>query len=352
VVTLQDLAGRDQLEPIVTQTFRVNFASVTDMQAVIASMLTERGNAQPYPAQNTLVVNDVPRVLTAVGELIQGLDTRTPSVSISARINFVNRTELQEAGVIYDLKDSAGNQLNTLTPGGVDRNGDGIISQDEVVEVGTNVVSLGGNSIAALGNANQRVASPSLQFLGTVLLGRRTLITFLEALQSVNLSDVEARPQVTVLDNVQAEIVVGEQTPLRVIDAGADAQQGDGAGGGVAAATATTQIVETGIILRVTPHVVADGLIWMEIHAERSGVVPDPDLGPTFDQQRVVTRAIVADGATAVMGGLTVTEITEVRSGIPLLQELPLVGRLFRATREQTIQRDLVILVTPQIIRN
>jgi type IV pilus assembly protein PilQ len=352
VVTLADQAGRDALEPMVTQTFRVSFANVSEMATAVGAMLTDRGTATPYPANNTLIVNDVSRVLTAVTQLIEGLDTRTPSVAISASIHLVNRTDLQEAGLIYDLKDSAGNQLNPLTPGGIDRNGDGVIAQDEIVPVGTNVISLGGSSIALLGNANQRVASPSLQFLGSVLLGRRTLITFLEALQSVNLSAVEARPQVTVMDNQLANLSVGERTPLRVIDAGADQAAGGEASGGLSAATATTELVETGIILRVTPHVVAGGLIWMEIHAERSGVVPDPELGPSFPSQLVDTRVIVADGATAVMGGLTVTEENEVRSGIPLLQELPIIGRLFRTTRLQTIQRDLVILVTPRIVPN
>jgi type IV pilus assembly protein PilQ len=263
----------------------------------------------------------------------------------------VNRTDLQEFGVTYDFKDSRGNQLNQLTPGGIDLDGDGRIdpdpSGDEFVAVGTNVISLGGNSIAALGNANQRVVGPSLQLLTSLILGRHTLIAFVEALQSVNLSDVQASPQVTVLDNRQARILVGERTPIRVIDAA-----GGQAGQGGQFAQATVQIEETGIILEVTPHVTAGNLIWMDLRAERSGLeIAEADIGFIFNTQLANTHVLVADGETVVIGGLTVTERTEVRAGIPLLQSLPLVGRFFRLTREQRTQRDLMILVTPQINR-
>jgi type IV pilus assembly protein PilQ len=263
---------------------------------------------------------------------------------------FVNRTDLQEFGVVYELKDSRGNQLNEVAPGGIDTDGDGRITEEEFVDIGTNVVSLGGNSIAALGNANQRVVGPSLRFLTTLIVGRHTLVSFVEALQSVNLSDVQAAPQVRVLDNQQARILVGERTPIRVLDAG---------GGGVAPgqpggqfAQATVQIEETGIILEVTPHVTAGDLIWMDLRAERSGIeIAEADLGFIFNTQEATTRVLVADGETVVIGGLTVTERTEVRTGIPLLQNLPLMGRFFRLTREQRVQRDLMILVTPQINR-
>ena len=112
------------------------------------------------------------------------------------------------------------------------------------------------------------------------------------------------------------------------------------------------EIVETGIILEVTPHLTAEDLIRMEVYAERSGVeLGAVDLGPLFNTQNARTRVLASDGETMVIGGLTVTERTEVRAGIPILQDLPLVGRLFRLTREQTIQRDLMILLTPQINR-
>ncbi len=342
---LEDLTAREDVEQLTTRPFRVNYANASELQSSVESLLSDRGRISVSGSTNSLVVTDIPRVLDAVEELVEGLDLQTPEITISARIIFVNRTDLAELGVTYDLKDSRGNQLNTLTPG---QTGDAGAGTDETVPVGTNVVSLGGNSIAALGNANSRVVSPSLQFLTSLVLGRHTLISFVEALESRSLSEVQAAPQVRVLDNQQARILVGERTPIRVIDA---AGGGPGLQDG-AFPQATVQIEETGILLEVTPHVTAGDLILMELRAERSGLeIREADLGFVFNTQEAVTRVLVEDGETVVIGGLTVTERDEFRIGMPLLMELPLLGRFFRHSRTDTIQRDLMILVTPQINR-
>jgi len=292
-----------------------------------------------------LVVSDIARVQDAVAELLQQLDVETPQVSISAKIIFVNRTDLNELGVTYELKDSRGNQFNALSSGLADLNGDGVL---EEVAQGTSVIALGGNSVAALGNATSRVAGPTLQLLTSLVVGRHQLIGFIDALQSVNLSDIQATPQITTLDNQPAEILVGELTPIRIVDAGAG---GGGAGAGFP--TATVQQQETGIILRTTPHVTADGHILLEVEAERSAAeLAESDAGFIFRTQRAQSRVLVQDGETVVMGGMVQSERTEVVSGIPLLMDLPVIGRLFRVRREQDIQRDLLILITPTIVRS
>ena len=118
----------------------------------------------------------------------------------------------------------------------------------------------------------------------------------LNALEQKQLADVQAEPQTTVLNNLPAEIFVGERTPIRVLDVGADQAQ----------ATATVQLIETGIILDVTPHITPTGKVLMELHAERSGVaVNDPAMGVTFNTQRARTQILVNNGETAVIGGLT-----------------------------------------------
>ena len=351
VNTLGELADREVVEPVQVRSFRLNFVDAFDLEASIATLLSDRGQVSVSASANSLVVTDVPRVVDSVEQLLQGLDLRRPQITISSRIIFIDRTDLEEFGVVYDLKDSRGNQLNQLTPGAIDRDNDGLISEEEEVDIGTNVVSLGGNSIAALGNANSRVVNPSIQFLTSLILGRHTLIGFVEALESVNLSDVQAAPQVTTLDNETASILVGERTPIRVIDASGGGAAGQAGGGGFP--QATVQIEETGIILEVTPHLTAGNLIRMQIRAERSGLqLLDSDLGVNFNVQEAETSMLVEDGETAVIGGLTVTETTETTAGIPLLQSLPLLGRFFQVTREDTSQRDLMILVTPQIQRN
>jgi type II secretory pathway component GspD/PulD (secretin) len=161
----------------------------------------------------------------------------------------------------------------------------------------------------------------------------------------------------TVMDNEPARIVVGELTPIRVIDASAGGGGAGGAaagGGGTGAAgmpVAAVEIQETGIILQTTPHVAGDQIM-LELLAERSAPqLAASDAGVTFTTQNATTRVKVRDGQTVVIGGLMVTENTEFRAGIPLLMDLPLIGKLFRINRQAVAQRDLIILVTPHIVR-
>lgn len=355
VDNIENLSQRETIEALVTRPFRVNYAAAEELSQSISGLLSERGRVTVGSGTNTVIVTDVPRVLDAVEDLIGQLDVRTPMVNISAKIIFVNRTDLDEFGITYDLKDSRGNQLNVLTPGAIDADGDGTLElPDEQVERGTDVISLGGSSVAALGNARNRLPSPALSVLTSLLVGRYTLINFIDALESLDLSEVQAAPTLTVMDNKAARVLVGERTPLRVVDLGS--QGGGGGGGGGAGGNipqATVQLQETGIKLDVTPHVTAGNNILLDLRAERSAAeLAQSDAGFIFRTQEAESRVLVEDGETVVIAGLTISERTESRSGIPLLMSLPVVGRLFRVTREQEIQRDLIILVTPQIVRN
>jgi type IV pilus assembly protein PilQ len=348
VDNIADLNDREAIEPIRTVAHRISFATAQEVSAAVTPLLSERGQVTVGTGTNTVIVSDIQRVQTAIAGLLAELDIETPQVSIQAKIIFVNRTDLDELGVTYELKDSRGNQFNTLTSGAADFDGDGVL---EAVPQGESVILLGGNSVAALGNATARVTAPTLQFLTSLVMGRHQLIGFIDALQSVQLSDIEATPQVTVLDNQLAEIHVGEITPIRTIDAGAGG--GGGGTGGATFPTAQVSQQETGIILRTTPHVTESGHILLEVEAERSAAeLADSDAGFIFRTQRVQTRVLIQDGETVVMGGLTQTERTEALAGIPLLMDLPLIGGLFRTRREQEIQRDLIILVTPHIVRS
>jgi type II secretory pathway component GspD/PulD (secretin) len=187
------------------------------------------------------------------------------------------------------------------------------------------------------------VANPALTLATSLVLGRHTLISFLEALQTVSLSDIQAKPMVRTTDNTLARIQVGERTPIRVVDAQS--------AGGVNSPTAAVRLEQTGIILEVTPHVTGSQ-IKLRMHAERSnvGAVTGGDI--TFQTQQADNVVTVRDGETVVVGGLTIVEKTKVRSGIPLLMDLPVIGKLFRNDRDQEDKRDLLVLVTPHIVRD
>jgi type IV pilus assembly protein PilQ len=347
VIIVKDAARivqRQAEEPLISRQFPIRYVSADTLVRAVQGMVSQRGRAVSNSSTNTLIVTDAQSSLDQISPLIEQLDQRAPQVNISATIAFVDRTALEQLGVTYDIKDSRGNQLNQLVGGFIDENGDGVFQPDEQTE--DNVVLLGGNSVAALANANYPVPSPSIQLVTSLVLGRHTLISFLEALQSVTMSDIQAKPTITVMNHRQAEIQVGQRTPIRVIEAGTG---GTGAG---AFPTATVDYQDTGVILRVTPHITGDQIV-LDLIAERSNAIPaSSDIGFVFSRQNATTQVLVQDGETTVIGGLTIVDKSNVRTGIPLLMDLPVLGGLFRNTREEERKQDLLIMVTPHIIRD
>ncbi|OYV62785.1 MAG: hypothetical protein B7Z72_14875 [Gemmatimonadetes bacterium 21-71-4] len=292
---------------------------------------------------NALVVTDLASRVDTVEAFIHSLDLRTPQVAIQAKIIFVSRTDLDELALRYDLG-TASTFFNTLVtrPNPSDTTGNTPYS----ATTQPLVVNLGGNAVAAVGNASAPISGTALSVVYSTVLGKYALSAFLDALQSVGLADEEAEPQVTVADNRQAQVLVGQNTPVRQIDV----SSGGGTG---AAARATTTWVQSGIKLQVTPHIVRDAReVFMEIHAENSSLVATqfPDTPFQVNTQTGDTQLLVGDGETAVIGGLTVTQVTSTRTGIPILMDLPVVGRLFAFTQNQQVRQDLLILVTPHII--
>jgi type IV pilus assembly protein PilQ len=319
----------------------------------VASIVTKRGAVVADSTSNSLVITEVSSRIGDVVDFVQGLDLRTPQVSIQAKIIFVDRTDVEELGVKYDLGSQTQffNRLiarpDPRSAQPVDTDLDGVpdaLVPTEFFGNDENIVALGGNSLSAIGNAGQAVLNPALELIFSTAIGNFDLTSFVQALQRVDLADIQAEPTITTVDNRQAEILVGDKVPIRVIDVSAPAT-------GNAAPRATVRFEQTGINLRVTPHVTANRQILMEVHAERSSVKPAAvDIGFTLQTQQADNQILVDDGETAVIGGLTVTEVTVTKSGIPFLVDLPILGKLFGFTSQQEIRRDLLILITPHII--
>jgi type IV pilus assembly protein PilQ len=190
--------------------------------------------------------------------------------------------------------------------------------------------------------AGARLTDPFLQLsLGTFRAGVN-VSGVLQALTEEQLIEVEAQPQITTLDNLEAQVFVGERTPIRVLDVGAQSEQ-----------AATVQLIETGIRLSVTPHITNNEKIVMDLKAERSQAVPDPsEFGVKFQTQEGTTTLLVNDGQTAVIGGLTTLDTVESERAVAILSKIPLLGRLFRFKSTTTAKVDLLILVTPYIVRS
>jgi type IV pilus assembly protein PilQ len=355
VANKRDLAAADSTVPVETRLVRVNYARAASLVPAVQSIVTKpRGAVVADSGSNALVITDVQTRIGQVEEFVRGLDIRTPQVSIQAKIIFVNRTDVEELGLKYDLGSQTQffNQLvsrpDPRTAQPVDTDLDGVpdaLVPTENFDPGDVIVDLGGNSLSALGNASAQVINPALQLIFSTAIGNFDLSAFLQAIQRVELGDVEAVPTITTLDNRTAEILVGDRVPIRVIDASSPSADPQ------AAARATVRFEQTGINLRVTPHVTANRQILLDVHAERSSVQPAAvDIGFTFQTQEADNQILVDDGQTAVVGGLTVTEVTVTKSGIPFLVDLPILGKLFGFSSERENRRDLLILITPHIV--
>ncbi len=331
------LAALDSTEPLTTRMIPVNYASAGQLLPSVKSILTKRGNVVSDTTTNSLIVTETKSRIGDVQDFVRNLDIRTPQISIQAKLIFVNRTNIEALGLQYDFGADDGPFFNQLRTRVDPATGDPF-DQNSVV--------FGGEGVGAIANAEAIISQPALKLVFATMVGGGKFTSFLQATQSLDLADVQAEPTITTVDNREALIKVGEDIPVRIIDFGS---QG---GAGANQPKATVQFKETGIQLKVTPHVTNNRQVLMQIEAERSAIrlLSQADLGFTIQKQNAKNQLLVNDGETAVIGGLTVTSITENRSGIPLLVDLPLVGKLFGFSQTQEQRQDLIILVTPRVV--
>jgi type IV pilus assembly protein PilQ len=294
-----------------------------------------RGTVTADTITNSVTITDIPSALPDLEEYARSLDLRQPQVNIKAKIILVDRTTLEGLGLRYDL----GTQqqfFNDIVPR-LDSTGKPRTDAGQIL--------LGGNTVSAIANATARIPSAALQLVYSTAMGNYNFTTFLEALQSNTLLDIQAEPSATVLNNRTANLTAGTQVPIRVIDVAAGGNNTSNF------PRATVRMEQTGVILTVTPQITANHQIQMRVHVENSDVqFQSNDVGAVFPKQSVDNEVLVADGETTVMGGLTQTSVTLSKSGLPLLVDLPIIGHLFGVTNRSETKRDLLILITPHII--
>jgi type IV pilus assembly protein PilQ len=382
VDSYSNVQARQAFEPLVTQLIPINYAKADSLVPVVTKLLAKdcvaggpasaagptggasatsfgnqtcitRGAVASNPGTNTLIVTETPSRIAGIIDYVRNLDVRTPQVSIKAKIIFVDRTNIEDLGLSYDL--GTQNQFFSTLAQRIDPTTLKPINNANGVPVGLgggtpvvgNKISLGGNTLSGIANANNRIASPALQLVYSAAIGRFSLTSFLDALQEIRLADLQAEPSIVTVDNREANIQVGQDIPVRVLDL--STQQTGGAG--VTQPKATVNFHSVGIILRVTPHITNNHQVLLDVHAENSDAqLAGSDIGYVFNKQSADNRLLVNDGETAVIGGLTVTQVTQSKSGIPVLVDLPLVGKLFGVTQKSEEKRDLLILITPHVL--
>ncbi len=264
------LASIDSVEVLQTQLVRLNYARANGVSAAVQGILSGRGKIVADTLSNSLIITDTRSRIESVVDFVRGMDQRTPMIAIEGKIIYVDRTDLEQLGLKYDIGTSQ-QFFNKILQRCCDP------ATGQPYNPNINVVNLGGNSVSAISNADALITGSALDLIFSTAIGGFSVTSFLSALERVDLTDVEATPLVHTLDHQEAQILAGEETPVRVIDASSIGQVGQ-------APRANVTFKQTGIQLTVTPHVTNNRQIVLEIFAERSSIQPlsAADLGFTI----------------------------------------------------------------------
>lgn len=293
----------DDLEALVTQVVPIDFANAEEIKTSVESMLTNRGSVEVDDRTNSLIVTDIPGSVQDLAVLARELDTKTPQVHIDALLVDMDSRKSQEIGIDWGL-------LN-VQPGSMNAAGDAVVTSTIADPVG-------------------QVRVGSVQNFGEI---RATV----QALARQNIADIISNPRITTTNNREANILVGQKIPLITTDV---------------AGNPITRLETIGIRLIVTPHINSDSQITLDVHPEVSDLSSQATVqgGVIINTSEADTRVLVDNGDTAVIGGLIRGVTTRFESGVPVLKDMPLIGRLFRSESTNDEQRELVVFLTPTIV--
>lgn len=291
-----------------------------------------RGSVATDDKTNVLIITETQARLNDVMGFIKDLDVRTPLVAIKAKIIAVDRTGTEKLGISYDLGSTSAFQ-NALMPR--------IINNAAVP--GEFRVDLTGDAFTGIANAGRQYSNEAaVSLIYNMAIGGFNLTSFLDALSQEQLTDVQAEPSTTTLDNSEARLFSGS-TISYLLTPPVPAGQ-------ITSVAPQIQTKEIGITLTVTPRVTANRQLNLTVEATQEQLVRVTTAGPETNRRSSKNEVLVADGETAVIGGLTQTQISKNRTGIPILSSLPLIGRLFSETETIERKQDLLILITPHIL--
>jgi general secretion pathway protein D len=383
-----------------TIVYRLNNAFAQNVaQSVNAWLQTERQNEQqaeitispfeeiehqvivePELATNSLIVSATPRYFNEVMKVIKDLDERPPMVLIQVLIAQVQLNDTDQFGVELGLQDSVlfdrslltdlqNQSITNTSPNGVQTTTQNIISAtgtpgfnfNSGQPLGNNVSSTLNTGVAstagqvgAQGLTNFAVnrIDPTLGFGGFVFSASSNAVNvLLRALQEKRRLEVLSRPQLMALDGQPGQVLVGQNVPTVT-----------GVNQTTFGQTNTIQYREVGLILQVVPRISPDGLVVMQISAEKSQLSAEAGVpigfstggqvlnAPIIDDTKAVTTISATSGQTVVLGGLIETTKNDVHRRVPIIADIPLIGNLFRYDSVQEGRREVLIVLTPQII--
>ena len=205
----------------------------------------------------------------------------------------------------------------------------------------------GGSSNSLLQTGAKRAVSISQSGLFSFITDQDRFMSFINAVNSRSKVNILATPHVIAADNREAHILIGEEVPILT-----STQQSTLATANI---VSSIQYRDTGTILTILPQVNSAGLVNMEIRQEVSDV-GNPSFGdtssPSFTSRETETTVVVRNRESVLLGGIIDERIERIRNGVPFLMDVPVLGRLFRYEQDKRERTELVILITPHVIRD
>jgi type IV pilus assembly protein PilQ len=329
----------EELERLRTEFIKVNYARASDIADLLKltdnAILSPRGSVSVDERTNTLLVKDTNSSLANVRILLAELDIAVRQVLIEARVVIANDDFSKELGVRFGVSASSGGS------GSVVGNGDqNLITSGSLAGAGAiaNGVSPGSDSL----NVNLPVQNPAGSF--ALALAKLPLGTLLEmelsAAQIEGRGEVVSSPRVITADSHTARIEQGVEIPYLELDDG----------------DATLKFRKAVLSLEVTPQITPDDRIIMDLDVHKDNVGEEVSFGrglsaPSIDTREVQSQLLVDNGQTVVLGGIYETVQAHQVSRVPFFSDLPLVGFLFKSTKDVDDRTELLIFVTPKILQ-
>jgi type IV pilus assembly protein PilQ len=365
-----------ELEPLVSESFQLNYIKAQDILNLITSnrqqqfgagagqtattggqgsIISKRGVAIIDPRSNILFVTDTAARLEEVRKIVRQIDTPIRQVLIEARIVIASDRFSQQLGVRFGQQTgftinnryAAGSSGSLNTTPVVRTEGDRLIRETRTqtpFELASGLASAGYSDSPQL-NVNLPVPSAAGQLALTLInLGSGNLINLeLSALEADARGKVVSSPRVVTGDNQKAAIEQGTEIPYVTP--------------GSANSPATVQFKKAVLRLDVTPQITADGRIIMVVEVRKDTVGQYVQLGggfsvPSIDTKNVVTQISVNNGDTAVIGGIYEETIRNDVTQVPWLGNIPILGYLFKQTGNSSEKVELLIFLTPRIVKD
>ncbi len=348
----RDLEARQQIEdlvPLRSEFIQVNYAKAGDLATLISAdgnagtLLSDRGTVAIDERTNTLLVQDTAEKLAEIRRLVRTLDIPIRQVLIESRIVIANDDFGRQIGVRMGASYVTENSSDGL----ISLTGSGLGSDTIVSSALDNLQTTGQPFPVGLPPIDERfmvnapVANPAGRATLAILDSDYLLDLELTAMQAENRGEIVSTPRVVTANQKQASIEQGVEIPF---------QEASSSG------ATTTQFKKAVLRLEVLPQITPDDKIIMDLTVNNDSVGEQVSnaLGgsvPSIDTNEVVTQVLVNNGETVVLGGIYVTERREVDNKVPYLGDVPVLGRLFKSTNKVSNKSELLIFVTPKILK-